>query len=70
MRCGQADYVSMYRVFRESGVNKQVSKQNNCGCRHQSGRRFSITISRHGNVGDGFGCVFGGFDRRIEIWLT
>jgi hypothetical protein len=28
-----------------------------------STRRFSITISRHGNVGDGFGCVFGGFDR-------
>jgi hypothetical protein len=35
-----------------------------------STRRFSITISRHGNAVHGSGCVFGGFDRRIEIWLT
>ena len=35
-----------------------------------STRRFSITISRHGNVVHGFGCVCGGFDRRIVVWFN
>ena len=29
MGCNQSDYVSMYRVFHESGLKKYIFKQNN-----------------------------------------